>query len=43
MDLSEIRQQINEIDEQLVALFKKRMETVVEVAKYKQENHIIIE
>ena len=40
MDLSEIRQQINEIDEQLVALFKKRMETVVEVAKYKQENHM---
>ena len=40
MDLSEIRQQINEIDEQLVALFKKRMETVVEVAKYKQENHL---
>ncbi len=40
MDLSEIRQQINEIDEQLVALFKKRMETVVEVAKYKQANHM---
>lgn len=40
MDLNEIRQQINEIDEQLVALFRKRMETVVEVAKYKQENHL---
>ncbi len=40
MDLNEIRQQINEIDEQMVALFKKRMETVVEVAKYKQENNM---
>lgn len=40
MDLNEIRQQINDIDEQMVALFKKRMETVAEVAKYKQENHM---
>lgn len=40
MDLGQIRQQINEIDEQMVALFKKRMETVAEVAKYKQENHL---
>lgn len=40
MDLGQIRDKINEIDEQLVALFKKRMETVVEVAKYKQENHM---
>ena len=40
MDLKEIRQQINDIDEQMVALFKKRMETVASVAKYKQENHM---
>lgn len=40
MDLSEIRREINDIDEQMIALFKKRMETVVEVAKYKQENHM---
>ncbi len=40
MDLKEIRQQINDIDEQMVALFKKRMETVVEIAKYKQENNL---
>ena len=40
MDLNEIRQQINDIDEQMVELFKRRMETVAEVAKYKQENHL---
>jgi len=40
MDLSEIRQQINDIDEQMVALFRKRMETVAEVARYKQEQGI---
>lgn len=40
MNLEESRKTINEIDEQMVALFKKRMETVVEVAKYKKENHL---
>ena len=37
MNLEESRRVINEIDGQLVALFVKRMEAVVEVAKYKKE------
>lgn len=40
MDLQELRQQINEIDEQLVPLFLKRMGLSTEVAKYKQANHM---
>ncbi len=40
MELGEIRKEINDIDEQLVTLFRRRMETVAEVAKYKQEHHM---
>ncbi len=40
MDIQELRNQINEIDEQLVPLFLKRMGVSLEVAKYKQENHM---
>ena len=39
MDLQELRQQINEIDEQLVPLFLKRMGLSTEVAKYKQAHN----
>lgn len=39
MDLQDLRQQINEIDEQLVPLFLKRMGISLEVAKYKQAHN----
>lgn len=39
-DLNSLRGQINEIDEELVKLFKKRMEVVYKVANYKIENSI---
>lgn len=39
-DLNCLRQQINEIDEELVGLFKRRMEVVYKVANYKIENHM---
>ena len=37
-DLKESRRIIDEIDDQLIKLFEKRMETVSEVAAYKLEN-----
>ena len=37
VDLSISRQQIDEIDSQIVELFEKRMEVANEVAKYKME------
>lgn len=40
MDLRDIRAQINDIDAQLVPLFLKRMETSLEVAKYKQAHNL---
>lgn len=39
MDLQELRQQINEIDAELVPLFLKRMGVSLEVAKYKQAHN----
>ena len=39
MDLQEARNNINSIDEQLTALFVKRMEFSKEIAAYKKENH----
>ena len=38
MDLQELRQQIDGIDEQLVALFKERMQVAANVAEYKRQN-----
>ena len=38
MELSELRQQIDGIDRQLVDLFIKRMNVAAEVAEYKREN-----
>ena len=37
MELSELRKQIDSIDEELVALFKKRMNVSAEVAEYKRQ------
>ena len=38
MDLQELRHQIDDIDNQLVALFKERMRVAANVAEYKREN-----
>lgn len=40
--LEECRQQIDEIDSQIIALFEKRMDVVKEVSLYKLENNIPI-
>ncbi len=40
MDIKELRQQINEIDTQLTALYNKRMGVSLEVAKYKIDNNM---
>lgn len=42
MDLKEIRNEIDAIDEELVHLFEKRMNTVRKVAEYKAENNLPI-
>lgn len=42
MDLKECREEINKIDDQMKALFLRRMEVVSEVAKYKIENSMPI-
>ena len=39
-DLKAYRDRIDEIDAQLVALFEKRMEIVLEIADYKKSNNI---
>ena len=38
MDIQALRQQINECDDLLAKAFVKRMETALEIAKYKKEN-----
>ena len=42
MDLNEIRKEIDSVDEQLVTLYKKRMQLSAEVAEYKRDNNIPI-
>ena len=42
MELSEIREQINTVDEQLLTLFLQRMELSEAVAAYKNEHHLPI-
>lgn len=42
MNLEEIRSQINSVDDELSALFVKRMELAASVAKYKAENNLPI-
>ncbi len=39
-DLKEIRKEINSIDDELIALFKRRMDCAADVAEYKKENGI---
>ena len=43
MDLSEARERIREADEEMAALFEKRMEAVREIARYKRERGLPIE
>lgn len=38
MDINELREQINQTDDEIARLFAKRMDTVLEVARYKKEN-----
>ena len=42
MDLTDLRKQIDAIDDQLVALFGQRMEIAAQIADYKKENHLPI-
>ena len=42
MDLQQLRLQIDKIDEELVRLFEKRMDTSGEIALYKKENNLPI-
>ena len=37
-DLDYLREKINEIDNEMVVLFLKRMDIVADIAKYKKEN-----
>ena len=41
-DLNEIRKDINEIDDKLLELYKRRMDCAEEVGYYKKENNIPI-
>lgn len=41
-DLLGIRKQINNIDDQIIALWKERMALSLEVAEYKKENRLPI-
>lgn len=40
MDINESREKINQIDDQLIRLFEQRMEAALEIARYKQQNHL---
>lgn len=40
MDLTELRQQIDNIDEEILKLFEKRMEVCKDVAEFKKQNHL---
>lgn len=42
MDLKELRDKINQIDQELARLFQERMEVVSLIAKYKKENNLKI-
>jgi monofunctional chorismate mutase len=41
-DLNQLRNQIDEIDEKMVLLFEERMEAVMKIAAYKNQNGILI-
>ena len=39
-DLATFRNQINEIDEELIKILKKRMDVSIKIGKFKKENNI---
>ena len=39
-NLSNLRKEINEIDEELIKIIKKRMDVSVKIGKFKKENNI---
>ena len=42
MDIKDLRGQIDSIDDELVALFRRRMEVSQKIAEYTRENHLPI-
>ena len=40
MDLQELRKEIDQIDEKIVALFCQRMEASAKIGAYKKEHHL---
>ena len=40
MDISELREQINEIDHEIVELYGRRMETARAIGRYKREHNL---
>ena len=40
MDIQELRKDIDRVDEELVELFRRRMQTSVQIAEYKKENNL---
>ena len=42
MDLTQLRSQIDEIDDEIVKLFCRRMDVAAQVADYKKANHLPI-
>ena len=42
MDLSQLRSQIDSIDDQLISLFGQRMEIAAQIADYKKQNNLPI-
>ena len=42
MEISELRNQMNSLDDQLVELFEKRMKTALEIADYKKKHGLAV-
>lgn len=42
MDINELRDQIDQVDQSIVALFSRRMAISGEIARYKHEHHLPI-
>ena len=42
LDIDKLRNEIDDIDKQIIELFEKRMDVVLNVAKYKMERNLPI-
>lgn len=42
MDITELREQLNEVDNELVATFERRMELAKQIAEYKRQNNVSV-